>query len=133
MPLGSRRAILVYVAGPYSAPTEAGVEANIAEARRAAIAVKLAGFSYFCPHLNSARFERDCPDVPHADWLTQDLLILPACHTLLLLPESELSVGTLMEWRKALDLGIPVFDSVDALCAAYPEEVPGERTERGVV
>ena len=130
MPLGSRRSILVYIAGPYSAPTEEGVEANIAVARAAAVAVKLAGFSYFCPHLNSARFERDCPGVPHADWLTQDLLILPACHALLLLPESELSVGALMEWRKAVDLNIPVFGSFVELCAAYPSSSgSGQREE----
>ncbi len=118
-----RRSILVYVAGPYSAPTPEGIEANIAEARKAAVALKLAGFSYFCPHLNSARFERDCPGVPHEDWLRQDLLILRACHAVLMLPGWERSPGACREHKEATLSGPPVFYTLADLEAVYPKEV----------
>lgn len=48
---------LVYIAGPYRAPTPWGVEQNIRNAMDAAVMVWRAGLWALCPHANTARME----------------------------------------------------------------------------
>ena len=60
---------ILYIAGPYSAGHGRTVAENIAVARRYAVAAANAGWMPFTPHLNTAGFEIDCPDVSHGEWL----------------------------------------------------------------
>jgi len=53
---------LVYVAGPYRAPTEAGVRENIHRAWLAARTVWRLGAIALCPHKNSEGMGGDVPD-----------------------------------------------------------------------
>ena len=48
---------LVYIAGPYRAPTPWQVEQNIRAAMDAAVVVWAAGLYALCPHANTARME----------------------------------------------------------------------------
>lgn len=48
---------LIYVAGPYTAPTRDGVEANIAAAERVGIVIAKLGGMPVIPHANTAHPE----------------------------------------------------------------------------
>jgi hypothetical protein len=119
--MGSRRSTLVYVAGPYSSSSREGIAANIARARSASVSLWRAGFSVFTPHLNTAWFNEDCPEVPWDEWLQADLLILVACKAMVMLPGWGLSKGARFEKETAEGLGIPVYYSLAGLCEAFKE------------
>ncbi|HKM25537.1 MAG TPA: hypothetical protein VJY40_07870, partial [Corynebacterium sp.] len=67
---------ILYLSGPYSAGHGRTVADNIAVARRYAVAAARKGWMPFTPHLNTAGFEIDCPEVPNKDWIDGDLAIL---------------------------------------------------------
>jgi len=60
---------ILYISGPYSAGNGRTVADNIAVARRYAVAAANAGWMPFTPHLNTAGFEVDCPEISHEEWL----------------------------------------------------------------
>jgi hypothetical protein len=97
--------MIVYVAGPYSAPTPQGVDANIQQARQAAIALWREGHVAICPHLNTAHFEDECPGL---DFVKGDLEILSRCDALVMLPGWEQSKGARRELEFATERDIPV-------------------------
>jgi len=67
---------ILYISGPYSAGTGRTVADNIAVARAYAVAAAKAGCMPLTPHLNTAHFEADCPEISHEDWIDGDLAIL---------------------------------------------------------
>jgi hypothetical protein len=85
---------LVYVAGPYRAPTESGVAANIRRAEELAIKVWKAGAACICPHKNTAFFGGLCHDDV---WLTGDLVILSRCDAVVMMRGWDKSVGASTE------------------------------------
>lgn len=96
---------LVYISGPYSAPTINGVHDNIERARAAAVDLWQKGYAVICPHLNSAYMDGV------ASWETfmeADLLILSKCDAIYMLPGWEKSTGARMELAKAKELGLDV-------------------------
>ncbi|RJQ10630.1 MAG: hypothetical protein C4551_02350 [Bacillota bacterium] len=66
-PPSSRRS-LVYISGPYTAPTLLGTVRNILRAARAAVRLWRAGAVVFCPHLNSALFQLFVRRKPLDEW-----------------------------------------------------------------
>ena len=114
---------ILYISGPYSAGHGRTVEDNIAVARRYAVAAANAGWMPFTPHLNTAGFEIDCPEISHQEWLDGDLAILRALSqagvAVLLLPGWEQSKGARLERDWAIHLNLKVFDP-----PATPEEIP---------
>ncbi len=108
---------LVYIAGPYG---DAGgfdiIHRNIQTARSYAVEIAKMGVGFFCPHLNSAHFEKDCPEIPVEFWQEMDIGFLGTCDAVFLLPGWEGSKGTareLEEWKKLVDG--PVFTSFGPL------------------
>ncbi|MFA7121810.1 MAG: DUF1937 family protein [Bacilli bacterium] len=105
---------ILYIAGPYSAGHGRSVTDNIAVARRYAVAAAKAGWMPFTPHLNTAGFEIDCPEIPHSAWLDGDLAILdlldPAVDAVLMLPGWDKSRGATVERQRALVRGLEIFD-----------------------
>ncbi len=95
---------LIYVAGPYRAPTPDGVQANIERARVAAQRLWRMGYVAVCPHLNSAHFEGDS-----AWYLKGGLALLDACDDLYVLEDSGASKGTIAEIRLAWTKGMRIF------------------------
>ncbi len=111
---------LVYISGPYTAPTPLDIHANIEVAHRMAVVLWNAGFGCITPHLNTAHFEHFCPDVPHAAWLEADLQMLESCDAILMLPGWEQSKGALMERDRAYELRLGVYESKLDLELAFP-------------
>ena len=113
---------ILYISGPYSAGHGRTVAENIAVARAHAVAAARKGWIPFTPHLNTAHFEVDCPEISHQEWLDGDLAILRALSqagvAVLLLPGWEQSKGARLERDWAIHLNLEVFDP-----PATPEEI----------
>jgi len=114
---------LLYICGPYTGMDSEETNNNIAVAREYAIAAARKGWMPFTPHLNTAGFEIDCPEISHQEWLDGDIAILRllprARAALLLLPGWEQSKGARLERDWAIHLNLEVFDP-----PATPEEIP---------
>ncbi len=114
---------LLYIAGPYSAPTPDGIAKNIAAARAVAIALWERGYAVFCPHLNSANMEQDCR-ATYEDFIAGDLLILSRCDAVVLLPGWKDSPGAMREVGRACALDIPYYEWDPATDDFREEEKP---------
>ena len=121
---------ILYLSGPYSPGNGRTVAENIAVALAHAVAAARKGWFPFTPHLNTAGFEIDCPDVPNEDWIDGDIAILRllprARAAVLLLPGWEQSKGARLERDWAIHLNLEVFDP-----PATPWDIP-PATGRGV-
>ena len=96
---------IVYIAGPYSATTSAGITRNIDAARAAAREVARAGAVPLCPHTNSAGME----DIRDAQWWYDATLdLLAVCDGMVLLPGWQDSRGCVRELAYAEAAGISV-------------------------
>jgi hypothetical protein len=94
--------MLIYIAGPY----RGDVTTNIANARRVAVELWEKGYNVICPHLNTSSMELDCK-MPDARYLEGDLDILSRCDAMVVLPNSECSVGTQGEIAYCQNNNIP--------------------------
>lgn len=101
-----RRMDLLYVAGPYRAPTERGLIENIRMAEAIAFQLWHMGFAVICPHLNTAHFGGEDDD---SLWLDGDLEMIRRCDALVTVPVWEHSDGTQQEVWWANWWGLPVF------------------------
>ena len=114
---------ILYLSGPYSAGNGRTVAENIAVARAHAVAAVRNGWFPFTPHLNTAHFEVDCPNVSHEEWIAGDLAFLsrlnPARDAVLLLPGWEQSKGWRLERDWAIHLNLEIFDP-----PATPWDIP---------
>lgn len=107
----NNRPLRVYVAGPYTADPEKCTAAAIAVGNE----LLDAGHAPFVPHL--AHYWETLHGARHyEDWMRIDLAWLETADAILRLPGE--SSGADRETARALALGIPVFDSVQALLAA---------------
>lgn len=107
----------VSICGPYGdALGYDKIEENIQSARKFTVAIAKMGAGFFCPHLNSAHFEVDCPEIPVDFWYEQDIRFLSSCDAVFLLPGWEKSKGTLGEieaWKEMVDG--PIFTDLNKL------------------
>ena len=121
---------LLYICGPYTGMDSEETNNNIAVAREYAIAAARKGWMPFTPHLNTAGFEIDCPEISHQEWLDGDIAILRllprARAALLLLPGWEQSKGARLERDWAIHLNLEVFGP-----PASPEAIPPAAAFRG--
>lgn len=111
--------ILVYVAGPFSAPTREGVEANIRRAVDLGVEVAKLGAFPVIPHANTAdpRFEHV---QPYQFWIDATMAMLRTCDALITVPGWEKSSGARgeVEWMKRARTvrgRSVVFHSIEAL------------------
>lgn len=103
---------VVYVAGPYRAPSEWEVLENIRRAEVLALAVWRMGAACICPHKNTAFFGGAADDKV---WLDGDLEILKRCDAVICTPDWKQSVGASGEVEFAQKLDLPVFYSLGEL------------------
>jgi hypothetical protein len=107
---------LIYVAGPFSAPTREGVEDNIRKATEYGLLVARCGGMPVVPHANTAH-----PDYETAQgyefWIKGTAKLMARCDGVLMIPGWEQSRGARGEYALALSLGIsshvynPAFES----------------------
>jgi hypothetical protein len=102
---------LVYVAGPYSAPTPEEVQANVDRAIDAGNRLMDAGFRVRVPHLSHYQHARK--PRPYRTWMEIDFADLSECDVLLRLPGT--SSGADEEVEVARRHGIPVYTSEERL------------------
>lgn len=105
---------LVYCAGPFSGPTRADVELNIAVAVRWGIEVAKLGAFPVIPHANTSHPEFESVQ-PYPFWIAGTLALLRGCQAVFMVPGWEKSSGARGERLDALKRGVPVFDEVGAL------------------
>ncbi len=97
---------VVYIAGPYRAKTERGLEQNIRRAEDAALDCWVKGWAAICPHKNTAHFGGACED---RVWLEGDLELLRRCDAVLMIEGWERSEGARGEYALAVEMGKDVY------------------------
>lgn len=105
---------IVYVAGKFTAPTRAGVEANIAAAERVGLEVAHLGCMPLIPHTNTAHPGFELAQ-PYQFWIDGTLELLRRCDALITVSGWESSNGAKGEVVEAQRLGKPVFHSIAEL------------------
>lgn len=121
---------LVYIAGPYRADTSDGIVKNIKFAE--AMALSLSGQGYdlklfpVTPHLNTASFEKSVPAGDHY-WLGGTMALMEKCDVVLLTHPAagNESRGTSEEMKRAFELGVPVYASLNMLIQDARADVVG--------
>jgi hypothetical protein len=98
--------ILVYVAGPYSAPDEAGILANVNAAIDAGNRLRNAGCAVIIPHTSHYSHQRQPRS--YEAWMREDFELLLRSDCLFRLPGA--SPGAEREVACAQACGMPVFD-----------------------
>ena len=106
---------LIYICGPYRAPTRAGIQLNIDVAKRIASLTCLKGWAPITPHMNTAFMDEILPSVGDDFWLDIAIEIMRACRAVVLVPGWDRSSGSLAEIDEANRLGIPVYTSIETL------------------
>jgi hypothetical protein len=101
----------IYIAGPYSG----NPLPNVRRAMDAWHALADAGFVPFIPHLT--HYLHLHRQRPYEDWLAHDLAWLSTCNAVLRLPGP--SPGADLECVRAVELAIPIFDSMETLFKAF--------------
>ncbi len=91
---------LVYIAGPYSAPSIDGIEKNIRQAEKYALALAQANIYFICPHLNTAYFDSKIK-INEIYYYNLGFELLARSDVLLVLPGWQKSKGTLKEIAQA--------------------------------
>lgn len=109
---------LIYVAGRYRAPTREAVAANIAAARAVGVYAASLGWYPCIPHVNTAHFEDDLPDLGDEFWLAGTLELMSRCDAVVLVDGWETSLGTAGEIQKADALMLPVYRGIHLLPSA---------------
>jgi nucleoside 2-deoxyribosyltransferase len=107
------RVKLVYVAGPYRAPTQWECEQNIRRAEAMAYEVALAGAYPVCPHTNTRMwFEASQPS---EFWIEASLLLMRRCDAAIFAPDWQRSSGARAERQFCVDYRHAYFDYIDQL------------------
>ena len=104
----NRRKTVIGIVGPYTGNTTYEVFKNIEIARHTAEKVWSAGFSCFCPHLNTA-FMDGIHGISAEAWYDGTLELMTRCDAILVLGRWEGSTGTKHEIEIAKQLKMPVY------------------------
>lgn len=101
---------LIYVAGPFRAPTLAAIQRNIDRARDVAVALASAGLMPVCVHTMEGLAMHDIQQGDNGQfWVDGTLEIMRRCDAVVLVDGWQNSQGTLGEIEEARKLGIPVY------------------------
>jgi len=103
----------IYIAGPYSAPTEEERLRNVKRAMEAALKVMERGHTPIVPHLSHYLHILSGRKYNYDRWVIMGLEMLEGCDGILRLKGK--SKGATREVRHARKLGIPVYYSVSQI------------------
>ena len=125
--------LVIYIAGPFRAPSFWGIVQHIRRAEAVALSVWQAGMVALCPHLNTANFDGAADD---ARWLAGDLELLRRSDAVLLVEGWPSSTGAKAEVEEARAHGIPVFETLSMLEAwrqhVRPRQIDRRRSAESV-
>lgn len=97
---------LIYIAGPFRAPTAWAIEQNIRRAETLSLEVWKLGAAALCPHANARFFHGLCDDQVFLDGTLE---MLRRCDAVLVCAGWTGSTGTKGEIAEAHRLNLPVF------------------------
>lgn len=109
---------VVFVSGPYTAPTREEIKKNIAIAEEIGQRILAAGHIPIIPHKISSFWDEKGPltDWQHDDWLTKFCLpLMHRCDAVFMVPGWEKSTGASREYLEAGSRGKPIYFTVEAL------------------
>lgn len=116
----------VYIAGPYGDKDPyCVIDERINIARMAARELAILAIPYYSSHLNCAHFEVIAPQAPEEFWKAMGMGFVDGAAALLMLPNWKASKGSVAEWKRALELSIPVYerDGIDKLAHWWHDTV----------
>ncbi len=131
VPLNERgdRPLVIFIAGPYSAPTLEEREANTRKAMDMFLAILAKGHYPICPHLShyphEYNKEQTRTEIPYQVWIELDKQYLARCDAILYMAPSP---GADLELRVAKECGKVVFRTVDEI-----PDLTGEAWWRGLI
>jgi hypothetical protein len=100
---------IVYICGPFRAPTTWEVEKNVRNAEEKALEVAQAGYMPLCPHTNTRYFDGLLND---KFWLDGTLELLRRCDAVVLVRGWKDSHGARAEMEEAQRLSIPIYEYI---------------------
>ena len=103
---------IIYISGPFTAPTAWRREQNVRTAEAMALEVWRLGAVAVCPHTNTRNFEGE---LPYEMWIDGDLEIIRRCDAVLLVGDWLTSKGSLAEVKLAQELRLPIFSGEKSL------------------
>ena len=111
--IGNQRSV-IYVAGPYSAPTPEEIEYHVRQASIWARTIWKLGGVAICPHLNTQGFEAEGSMNPESDawledfemFLTGDFELISRCDAVVFIDGWRQSKGAVAEFAFASYMGI---------------------------
>lgn len=89
---------VVFISGPYRAPTVYQIQQNINAARAVALRYWEQGYAVICPHANTALMDGALPD--HV-WLDGDIELVKRCDVIVMMRNWRSSCGALQELATA--------------------------------
>jgi len=115
------------VAGSYGAPNVLEVLNNMRRGMRRSTEVLLAGYAPFCPWLDYqfTLMLREDENITLEQYYNYSMAWLEVSDAVLVMPNSEKSKGTQAEIKRAYEIGIPVFYSMEEL-QKFTEEVESD-------
>lgn len=107
----------VYLAGPYNAPSIIESLDNMRRGMRMAVRILMAGYAPFTPWLDYhyRLMQREGEEVAREMYQAQSMAWLEVSDAMMVMPNSENSIGTQTEIARAKELGILVFYSIEEL------------------
>jgi hypothetical protein len=115
MPTRKSKALKIYIAGPYTAPSDSEIQTNVNNAIDAAIMVYKKGHFPYLPHLThwiELRSKETNQVLKWEDYLEMDRVWLEICDALLFLRESR---GAKLELDYAKKMNKKIFYNLDEI------------------
>ena len=100
---------LIYIAGPYRAPTTWGIAQNIHHAKECGAIVASLGAYPVIPHANTAHMDGVADD---ALWLAGTLELMRRCDGVVMVGQWMLSTGAIAEHNEAKAIRLPIFNGL---------------------
>lgn len=103
---------LAYIVGPYTSDSKLQVEKNILKAKELALKVidELEGYFPVTPHLNTAWFDV-LGSADYKYYIDGTMALMLKCDVIVLVDGWQYSKGSVGEVKKALEIGMPIYNS----------------------
>ena len=110
------RSLVIYIAGPYTAPTQEGIDANVALARESGQNVMRLGHVPLCPHTMAHNWDHDT-GLTYEHFIRSDLVLLCRCDAILMVGDWRSSKGAIGELQFAQENDLTVYFDIDDIPA----------------